>query len=307
MSHTVALLAPTGAGKTAVSIALARLTGGEVVNYDSVQLYRGFDVGSAKPDARERAGVPHHLFDIADADEHVTAAEWARGARETIAQIHARGRLAILVGGTFFYLRALRIGLPEMPPRDEKVRARIRRILQRPRGLDHLRALLRRTDPVSHDRIARNDLNRLERAIEVWLTSGRPISHFTPATDEAMDLIRVELTIDRTELKKRLDERVLRIYESGLIEETRRLLGLHPAEARPFGSIGYREAVRHLRGELSLEQAIEETQRRTRAYAKRQLTWLRSEQGMHQVSSDLSPGDAATRIARIIRETTENS
>lgn len=268
-----------------MAIEVALRTGGEIVNYDSVQIYRGFDIGSAKPTRDEQSGVPHHMFDIAEADEHVTAVDWASRAEQVVSDIASRGRLPILVGGTFFYLRALESGLPEMPARDERLRARMRRLMETERGSARLRRLLERIDPVSASRIAAADRNRTERALEVWLLSGRPISSFHRSdSEERLPLLKIAIDVEPAQLREQLDRRVEAMYEQGLVAETEALLSRYPASARPFSSIGYREAVRHLAGELSLDQAKAETRRRTRAYAKRQRTWIRSERGVHHVA-----------------------
>jgi tRNA dimethylallyltransferase len=271
---------PTGSGKSDLAVALAEAVGGEIVNYDSVQIYRGFDIGSAKPSAEIRARVPHHLYDIVDADEEFNAADFARVARAACDGIMARGRRPILVGGTFFYLRALLRGLPEMPGRDGEIRARIRRIAERPRGPERLHGWLSKIDPQSGRRIAPADRHRVERALEVWLSVGRPISSFERGGEEIPN-IKIALTLPRPRLHEAIDRRVDAMYAAGLVEETRRLLESHPREARPFGTIGYREAVAVLDGTMARDAAVAETKRRTRAYAKRQLTWLRAEQNVH--------------------------
>ncbi len=279
----VVVAGATGSGKSDLALRLAEATSGEIVNFDSVQIYRGFDIGSAKPSAEVRRAVPHHLFDIAEAEEEFNAADFARIARKTCAEIISRGRLPILTGGTFFYLRALLSGLPEMPGRDEKVRERIGAIGQRPRGAERLHRWLSRVDPVSAARIPPPDRHRVERALEVWVASGRPISTWDrPTHDVPSDIrsLKIGLQIDRAELVRRLDQRVEQMYGGGLVEETRSLLARYPRDARPFGTIGYREAVGVVDGTLDLHDAIEETRRRTRAYAKRQMTWLRSERNV---------------------------
>ena len=276
----IVLAGPTGTGKSALALRLARTLGGEIVNYDSVQIYRGFDIGSAKPGAEERRVVPHHLFDIVEADADFNAADYAKLATETIADIHRRGRRSILVGGTFFYLRALLAGLPEMPGRDDAIRKRLRRIAASPRGAARLHRWLSKIDPQSGRKIAPADRHRVERALEVWLVARAPISAWErPATD-VMPAIKLALQLDRTRLAGRLDARVEAMFTAGLIEETRALLARYPATARPFGTIGYREAAAVVRGEMTRDGAIEETKRRTRAYAKRQMTWLRSERNV---------------------------
>ena len=280
------LAGPTGTGKTDLALRLAHRLGGEIVNYDSVQIYRGFDIGSAKPSAAIRGEVPHHLFDIVDADEEFNAAGYGRLARDTCAAIASRGSVPILAGGTFFYLRALLSGLPEMPGRDESVRERLRRISSKRRGPQLLHAWLARVDPVSAGRIPPADRHRLERALEVWITSGRAISSWERPSDEAtsgIDALKIGLELERPALVERLDRRVEEMYRNGLVDETRALLSRFSRDARPFGTIGYREAVAVIDGALDTAAAVAETRRRTRAYAKRQMTWLRSDRNVQWI------------------------
>ncbi|HUP61744.1 MAG TPA: tRNA (adenosine(37)-N6)-dimethylallyltransferase MiaA [Thermoanaerobaculia bacterium] len=277
----IVIAGPTGAGKSELALRLARDLGGEIVNYDSVQVYRGFDIGSAKPSAEERRSVPHHLFDIVDASEEFNAADYGRIARAVCGDIHARGRRAILAGGTFFYLRALLSGLPEMPGRSEPLRARIRAVAGKPRGAERLHRWLSKIDPQSGRTIAAGDRHRVERALEVWLSSGRPISSWQRPEAEDLPAIKLALTLERQKLNEMLDRRVETMFAGGLLEETRALLDRYPETARPFTTIGYKEAVAVLRGTIALDAAIAETKRRTRAYAKRQMTWLRSERNVH--------------------------
>lgn len=295
---TLVIAGPTGVGKSRLAMRLAEHLGGEIVNYDSVQIYRGFDIGSAKPSAQERARIPHHLFDIRDADEHFDAAEYALLARGICQDILQRNGVPILVGGTFFYLRSLLGGLPEMPPRDQRLRARLRRILQSHRGRERLHRWLSRVDPVSAGRIPRNDRHRIERALEVFLISGRPISSWTrpEASKVSVPHLKLAMTVPRRDLQAVLDQRVEQMYQHGLVQEARTLLARFSYQCRPFGSIGYQEAVKVLFGQLNLEEAIAETKRRTRAYAKRQLTWLRSEYNVHWISAAGGP-DQAFRAA----------
>jgi tRNA dimethylallyltransferase len=279
----VVIAGPTGVGKSDLALRLAETIGGEIVNYDSVQIYRRFDIGSAKPSADTRRRVPHHLYDIVEADREFNAADYARMARPLCEEIIARGRTPILVGGTFFYLRSLLAGLPEMPGRDENLRARIRRIAQRKRGAERLHRWLSRVDPQSGKRIAPADRHRVERALEVWMTGGRAISEFERQSE--MPSIKLALSLDRQALTAALDRRVEEMYSAGLIDETKRLLDSYPRSAKPFSTIGYREAAAVASGEVALEQAIAETRRRTRAYAKRQMTWLRAERNVHWIDA----------------------
>lgn len=298
-SKLIVIAGPTGSGKSALALGLAQRLDGEIVNYDSVQIYRGFDIGSAKPSVEERALVPHHLYDAADPTDEINAADYAKLARETCEAIHARGKRAILVGGTFFWLRALLSGLPELPGRDETLRRRIRAVSLRARGPERLHRWLARVDPVSGARIAVADRHRVERALEVWLLSGRPISSWSREAGDELPAIKIGLRLDRAGLNARLDARVEEMYAQGLLEETRRLLSASPGTARPFGSIGYREAVATIRGELTEAEAIAETRRRTRAYAKRQMTWLRSERNVQWVDVT-TPEHTLAAVLRLI-------
>jgi len=301
----IVIAGPTGTGKSELALRIAEATGGEIVNYDSVQIYRGFDIGSAKPAADVRARVPHHLFDIVDADAEFNAADYARVARNVCEEIASRGKRAILVGGTFFYLRALLHGLPEMPGRDPELRARIRRIADRPRGNGRLHRWLSKIDPQSGRRIAPADRHRVERALEVWLISGKPISEWErPGAnpDTEMAATKIGLMMERRNLVDRLDRRVDAMYAAGLIEEARGLLATYPRTSRPFGAIGYAEAAAVVMGEMDVDAAIAETKRRTRAYAKRQVTWLRAERNVQWM--EVAGSDATFAAAmRLLKET----
>jgi len=300
-ARIIVVAGPTGSGKSELALRLAQTLDGEIVNYDSVQIYRGFDVGSAKPSIAQRALVPHHLFDIIDADEEFNAAGYARLARDVCAGIQARGKRAILAGGTFFYLRALLSGLPEMPGRDENLRTRLRAIAARPRGPGRLHRWLSIIDPQSGRKIAPADRNRVERALEVWICSGRPISSWERNDAEEPPSIKIALAPERSRLGAILDARVEAMYRAGLIDETRALLHRFPPQARPFGTIGYKEAVALIHGERTEAEAIAETRRRTRAYAKRQMTWLRSERNVQWL--DANDRDHAYETAlRLITE-----
>jgi tRNA dimethylallyltransferase len=300
----IVIAGPTGTGKSDLALRLAESLGGEIVNYDSVQIYRGFDIGSAKPSAETRARVPHHLFDIVDADTEFNASAYAVRAGATCEDIAARGRRAILVGGTFFYLRALLHGLPEMPARDAGIRERIRAIAAHPRGSARLHRWLSIVDPQSGERIAPADRHRVERALEVWLVSGRPISEWErpgSAASEEMVTVKIGLRMERSELVARLDERVAAMYTAGLVDETRSLLARYPRSVRPFGAIGYAEAAAVVVGEMDVDSAIAETRRRTRAYAKRQMTWLRAERNVQWIDVTLrdDPFAAAMRLVEL--------
>jgi len=279
LNALIVIAGPTGVGKSYLAIRLAEAVRGEIVNYDSIQIYRGFDIGSAKPSAADRERVPHHLFDIVDADEEFNAADYARFAALTCEEIASRGRRAVFAGGTFFYLRAFLAGLPKMPGRNPQIRERLRRIAPA-----RLHRWLSKVDPQSGRKIAPADRHRVERALEVWIAAGRPISSWEHAVEE-IPSIKIALSLERPSLVAALDRRVDAMYANGLVEETRQLLGRFPRSARPFGAIGYAEAVSVVMGERTMEEAVAETRRRTRAYAKRQMTWLRAERNVHWVDA----------------------
>ncbi len=274
----VVVCGPTGAGKSALSLAIAERFAGEVVNCDSVQVFRGFDLGSAKLTAAEQRGIAHHLLDAAAPAALFTAGDYARLGRATLADITARAQLPVVAGGTGFYLRALLEGLFEGPPRDEAIRARLQaREARRPGSLHRL---LARWDAEAARRIHRHDINKLTRALEVILTARQPLtSLFAQGRDPLTGYRTLSLGLNpvRAELYARLDARSRQMFASpGILEEVRALLEAGvPHDAKPFASLGYAQALAHLEGRLPLQEAIAETQMHTRRYAKRQWTWFR--------------------------------
>jgi len=300
LTSLIVIAGPTGVGKSELALRIALARRGEIVNFDSVQVYRGFDVGSAKPSIELRASVPHHLYDVVDPGDPFDAADYARLARAACEDIAGRGNLSILVGGTFFYLRALLSGLPAMPGRDDRVRERIRGIASRPRGPERLHRWLSRVDPQSGKRIAPADRHRVERALEVWIATGSPISTWQRPVEE-IPSVKIALRLERQPLVAALDARVERMYADGLVDETRRLLERYPGDARPFGAIGYREAAAVVAGELGVNDAMTETKRRTRAYAKRQMTWLRAEPGVRWIDAT-NPEQTFAAAMRLIED-----
>jgi tRNA dimethylallyltransferase len=275
----VAILGPTASGKTALSLALARALQGEIVNCDSVAMYREFEIGTAKPTTEERTGAPHHLFDIIEPTGYITAGEYARLARGVLHEIKVRGHVSIVVGGTGLYLRALLEGLFAGPQRSEELRTRLReRAAQK--GSAHLHKLLRRLDPTAAGKIHSNDTPKLIRAIEVCLATRRQMSGMWREGRDPLSgfrVLRAGLNPDRDALYARINERARRMFESGLVEETQQLLAKYGDAARPLASLGYKQAVQLLRGELTREAAIAAAQQAHRNYAKRQLTWFRRE------------------------------
>jgi tRNA dimethylallyltransferase len=279
----VAIVGPTASGKSALAMTLAHRFGGEIINYDSVQVYKWFDIGSAKPTLQERARIPHHLIDLLDPHETFTAGEFARRARVVLQKIRARERLPILVGGTGLYLRALLEGLFEGPQRDEQIRRRLRERAQR-NGVPYLHRLLHRWDPPAAARISPQDSHRLIRALEIFLSSRKTQSEFFLEPRQALRgfaVFRIGLNPSRKELYTRINDRVIEMYDRGLATEAGTMLtrGVSPT-VKPFQALGYKQVVRHLLGELTLAEALAKTQQATRRYAKRQMTWFRKETGV---------------------------
>ncbi len=275
----VAILGPTGSGKTALSLELASRFRGEIVNCDSVAIYREFVIGTAKPTAEERARVPHHLLDELDPIGYTTAGEYAREARKVIQEIRERGALPIVVGGTGLYLRALLDGLFPGPERSEELRERLR-IRVAEKGAGYLHRMLRRMDAKAAEKIHANDVPKLIRAIEVSLSAKRPMTEQWERGRDALQgftIMRIGLDPDRTRLYERINQRVEKMFEAGLIEETCHLREKYGDAVRPLATIGYKQVVQLLRGELDLKQATAAVQQAHRNYAKRQMTWFRRE------------------------------
>jgi tRNA dimethylallyltransferase len=279
----VVLLGATASGKTTLSLHLAEALSGEIVSCDSVAVYRGMEIGAAKPTAAERARIPHHMLDVASPDQHYTAGDYSRAARAAVRQIAARGQVPIVVGGTGLYLRALLEGLFDGPPRSEDLRRRLRQRADE-RGSAWLHRMLTRMDAASAARIHANDTPKLIRALEVCLTARQPLSQAWSAGAEPLrgfHLLRIGLDPPREALYARINARAAAMFEQGLLEETRVLLTQYGAECRALGALGYKQAVQYLRGECTREQAVAAAQQGHRNYAKRQATWFRREPHVH--------------------------
>jgi tRNA dimethylallyltransferase len=273
------VLGPTGSGKSELAIRIALAMGGEIVNCDSLQVYQGFDIGTAKVPEPERRGVPHHLIDRIEPHQLFTAGDYAQLARATLREIAARRRIPILVGGTGLYLRALLDGLSQGPSRNPALRQRLElREQKRPLSLHRI---LTRLDTAAASRIHANDTKKIIRSLEVRLLEGRPISElFSQGRDPLIGFrpIKLGLNPPRALLNQRLNARAVRMFEGGLMEEVRTLLSRGVSrDAKPFESLGYKQALGVLEGRCTLEQALESTQLATRQYAKRQVTWFRKE------------------------------
>jgi tRNA dimethylallyltransferase len=300
----LAIAGPTASGKSDLAVYLSETFGGEIVNYDSVQLYRRFDIGTAKPSIQEQRRVPHHLIDILEPHELFNAGEYQRRAREALDQIQERRRLPILVGGTGLYLRAVMEGLFEGPQRSEYWRCRLQAIAEE-RGRERLHAILKRLDPLSADRIAARDLPKVMRALEVLLASGKKLSRYleeNPRTPmEGFRFHILGLDPPRGELYARIGARVHKMFEAGLLQEVRNILesGI-PSESPAFRGIGYRHVVAHMNGAMSLDEAAMLTERDTRRYAKRQMTWFRKQHPVAWFDGFGDTDDTKLRVHRFI-------
>lgn len=281
--RVIAIAGPTASGKSALALGVASRLGGEIVSVDSMQVYRGLDIGTAKPSPAERALCPHHLIDIVDPAESFSVAAFQALARGAIADISGRGRMPVLAGGTGLYLRAvLRDYDFAAPGEDPEVRRRLtERALAEPGGLPALYRELKEADPVAAARINPNDLRRIVRALEVWHLTGRPISSAWGHQAPCYDALVVGLRLPRQVLCQRIDQRVEEMIRAGLIDEVRSLVARGYSRALSSGqALGYRELVAHLAGRISLEEAIIRIKLGTRSYARRQMSWFRSEPGL---------------------------
>ncbi len=298
----VVVLGPTASGKTALALVIAQRFGGEIVNCDSVAMYRDFEVGTAKPNAAERARAPHHLLDFVEPTEYITAGEYARQARQVLREVAARGRLPIITGGTGLYLRALLEGLFPGPQRSEELREKLR-ARSRVRGAEHLHRILRRLDPPAAGRIHANDAPKVVRAIEVCLASRRPMTELWQEGREPLPgfrVLRLGLNPARDALYARINQRAAEMFTAGLVAETRHLLEKYGDRARPLQSLGYRQAVQFLGGELDEKQTLLAVQQAHRNYAKRQMTWFRREPNARWLAGfGDDPGIQAQAIAAV--------
>jgi tRNA dimethylallyltransferase len=276
-----AIAGPTASGKTALAVELALRVGGEVVNFDSVQIYREIEIATAKPTIEERRGVPHHLIDYVDPRVNYTAADWARDAAEKIVEIESQGRVPVLVGGTGFYLRTLMNPLFDSPSTDARLRERLRAIKEE-RGPEFLYRLLTKIDPASAGKLFERDYVRVMRALEYYFQTGELFSEHQPNRAEPPEFApRVRLIVlepPRDVLYEKINARTEAHFAAGLVEEVKQL---RPAGVRDdtnaLGSHGYRRVCEYLRGERTLESAVEQSKQDVRNYAKRQLTWFRRE------------------------------
>jgi tRNA dimethylallyltransferase len=305
----IAIVGPTASGKSELGIETALRVGGEIINCDSVQVYREIEIATAKVPLSERRGIAHHLIDFVPPEVNYTAGEWARAATAKIEEIEGRAHVALLVGGTGFYLRALRQPFFPSPKTDESLRRRLT-ILRERRGPQHLYRMLRRLDPAAAARLFERDWPRVQRAIEVRLQTGEQMSAQAGARPEAPpSAARIHvfaLLPPRAELYRRINERAEAHFAAGLVDEVRRLLDKGvPAESNALGAHGYRRVVEYLRGERDLESAVEQTKLDVRHYSKRQLTWFRREPGVEWVEGFGEEKGVQERVYERVRDLVE--
>ncbi|WP_460790564.1 tRNA (adenosine(37)-N6)-dimethylallyltransferase MiaA [Nocardioides maradonensis] len=279
-------MGPTASGKTSLSVDLARHLGAEIINTDAMALYRGMDIGTAKPAPAERGGVPHHLLDTLTVDQPASVAEFQGWARTLITELRARGTTPVLVGGSALYTRAI-LDRFDFPGTDPEVRARLEQELA-DHGAAPLFARLRTQDPVAADRIEPENGRRIVRALEVIELTGQPFSARLPVQEYAdPHTVQIGVHIDRETLDRRIDARVQKMFDDGLVAEVEHLLTEGLAEGRTASmAIGYRQVIAHLRGELTRDEAQQQTAAATRRFARRQLAWWRNDPRIHWVAYD---------------------
>lgn len=289
VKNLVIVLGPTGVGKSRTSILLAHALQGEIINCDSMQVYRGFDIGTDKVPLNQREGILHHLLDWVEPDTQFTAADFVHSTLEAAAGIWSRHHLPLITGGTGLYLKALIEGLFPEGKKDPDIRRKLEREAERD-GLEALWQRLLRVDPVYAQKIGPRDSIRIIRALEVFALSGKPLSFLFAQTRSFVqdcNLIQVGLCMGRQDLYSRINLRVERMFSQGMVQEVQRLVSSGVQEtAPPFRALGYQQVLRYLRQEISLEQAVELTQQKTRRYAKRQMTWFRKMEDIHWFSPE---------------------
>ncbi len=294
----------TASGKTALALRLAEEFGGEIVSCDSVAVYRGMEIGTAKPSPEERALFPHHMLDVFYPDEPCTAGDYSRLARSALEEICKRGKVPIVAGGTGLYLRALLEGLFPAPAERKGLRERLRRTAEA-RGAGYLHRLLRRCDPAAAARIHANDVPKVVRAIEVSLAARAPMTEQWQKGRDALTgyrILRLGLAPARERLYERINARAAAMFDRGLVEETAGLVARYGWECRPLSSLGYAEALAVLRGECSREESIARAQQGHRNYAKRQGTWFRREPAMHWLAGCGEDAAILAEARRLVAE-----
>ena len=304
LRYIIAIVGPTASGKSELGIEVALRLGGEIINCDSVQVYQQIEIATAKVPLAERRGIAHHLIDCVSPEVTFTAADWARAAIQTISEIEARDHVAVLVGGTGFYLRALRQPFFPSPVTDDNLRQRLTKIRER-RGPERLHRILEKFDSTEADKLNPRDWPRVQRAIEFYLQTGERISGqrpLRPLPPELATRLRILALIPpREELYARINQRTEQHFAAGLVDEVSRLLSEGvPANSSALGAHGYRRVVEHLRDQRSLESAIEQTKLDVRHYAKRQLTWFRREPGVEWIEGFGDDPEIQTKVLSLL-------
>jgi tRNA dimethylallyltransferase len=302
LRRLLAVLGPTATGKSSLAIAIAERVGGEIINCDSTAVYRGFDIGTDKVPVSEQRGIPHHLIDIVSPTAEYTAADYARDAARVVADVHARGRVPIVVGGTGFYFRALTRGLFPGPGKDDDLREKLGRAADR-RGVEFLWRMVRRVDPASAERVQPRDRKRLIRALEVYFQTGKPLTaHFADTVSPLgpeVHVLALALRMDSAPLAERLARRVDAQFAAGLLDEVHGLLASGvPKTARPFGGLVYRQVIEYLDGARDLQATRDLIVQENRRYARRQLIWFRKEPNLTWFEG---PGETPDVQARVLR------
>lgn len=301
------LIGQTASGKGAAAVALAQEIGAEIISLDSMKVYRGMDVGTAKPPPERRAMVPHHMIGVADPGEHFSTALYVEGAERAIEEITERGAVPLFAGGTALYLKAMTEGLFEGPPADLDFRARLRAEAAE-RGPEHLHRRLAEVDPAAAERIHPNDLRRVERALEVYEKTGRPISELQKQfgrPNEKYDAVIMGLRREKADLHERINRRVDAMMAAGLLDEVRRLAAARgPLGKEASQSLGYKEMLAHLNGECALDEAVELLKLHTRQFAKAQMTWFKRMENVEwfDVALDETVDHVAGRLAAFLRQ-----
>lgn len=302
----LAIVGPTATGKSSLALGIAKELPGEIINCDSMQLVRGMDIGTSKPSLADRAVTPHHLYDHIDPDQWYSAGQYMVESRAICREIAGRDRIAMVVGGTGLYLRALLQGVFEGPSRSQKYRRHLDQVMARG-GSARLYSRLSEVDPVAAERIQAKDTVRIVRALEVYHQTGLPISDLQvkrrPLT--GFRVVKIGLCLDRKTLYDRIGSRVRSMFRAGLLEEVQGIMdqGFSP-DCKGFEAIGYRQAVSCLTGNISLEEAVEKTSRDTRRYAKRQMTWFRGESDLDWVEA---PGESRKAVAQALEHVMSTS
>jgi tRNA dimethylallyltransferase len=300
----IVIIGPTASGKTRLALDLALQFQGEIVSCDALQIYRHMNIGTDKILPHEQQGIAHHLLDVRDPGQDFSAGDYQRLAREAIREIHERGHLPFVVGGTGFYLRALIDGLFEGPARSEELRVRMRKIIRR-KGSRILHRFLQRVDPASAAKIAETDAERIIRAYEVYLISRKPMSWWQRQPRDTLKgyrWLKLGLRVPREQLYQRINQRAEKMFQAGFLEEVRSLIDRFPGESHAFKAIGYRQAAEYLEGRLTLAEAIDETKKQSRHYAKRQLTWFRADSEIVWLDGQLNSSELRIQAADLVNE-----